>query len=263
VSVWARGGAGRKASSALVDAAGLVAQARALRARAGGDLHSKVDASRAPWEIRNAVEDEDTTELVLSGVVGDWWFGIDADLVVEEIRGITTGNIRVIINSPGGDVFGGVAIYNALAEHKARVETRVSGMAASAASFIAQAGDVRVMSAGSMMMIHDPWGLAIGGSSDMRAMADLLDKIAVTIGNLYAARSGLTAEAVAEAMDAETWYTADEAVDTGLADEAIPAKTGEDSGGGAKNQDPGSNGGRAEARLDTQSLIDALRGATA
>jgi ATP-dependent Clp endopeptidase proteolytic subunit ClpP len=247
----------------MVEAAGLVAQARSLRSRAGGDLHARVDASGVPWEVRNAVDDDDTTELVLSGVVGGWIFGIDTDAVVEEIRGITTGNIRVIINSPGGDVFDGVAIYSALAEHKARVETRVSGMAASAASFIAQAGDTRVMSAGSMLMIHDPWGLAIGEAADMRAMADLLDKIAVTIGGLYAARSGMTAEAVAEAMAAETWYTADEAVDAGLADEAVEAKTGEDSGGGATDQASGSDGGRAAARLDTQSLIDALRGATA
>src|SRR5690606_38136643 len=122
------------------------------------------------------------------------------------------------------DVFDGVAIYNALRDHPADVAVRVDGLAASAASFIAQAGDKVTMNRGSQLMIHDAWGLCIGPAADMRETAALLDRVSDTIAGLYAARAGGTVEDWREAMLAESWYSAEEAVEANLADEVVPAK---------------------------------------
>jgi ATP-dependent protease ClpP protease subunit len=116
-------------------------------------------------------------------------------------------------------VFDGVAIYNSIHDHDATVTVIVDGIAASAASFIAQAGDKIIMNRNSTMMIHDAHGLAIGNSKDMAELAGLLDKASDNIASIYAERSGLSAEHWREAMRAETWYSADEAVEARLADE--------------------------------------------
>lgn len=147
---------------------------------------------------------------------GDWWSsGVTAVDFVAELAGIT-GDLEVHINSPGGDVFDGLAIYNALAQRTSNVTTIVDGLAASAASFIAQAGKTRVMSPGAMMMIHDAAGLCVGNAADMRELADLLDKVSDNLADIYAAHSGV-ADGWRDAMRAESWYTAQEAVDAGLA----------------------------------------------
>lgn len=124
------------------------------------------------------------------------------------------------INSPGGDVFDGIAILNALRAHKGPVTTIVDGLAASAASFIAQAGATRIMMRNSEMMIHDASGLCIGNASDMREMLDLLERTSDNIASVYAERSGTgSVETWRAAMSAETWYSAQEAVAAGLADQ--------------------------------------------
>lgn len=133
------------------------------------------------------------------------------------------------INSPGGDVFDGIAILNALRSHQGTVTTIVDGLAASAASFIAQAGSKRTMARNSEMMIHDASGLCIGNASDMREMLDLLDRASDNIASVYAERSGIGDIASwREAMGKETWYSAEEAVAARLADE-VEAKPGETS----------------------------------
>lgn len=149
---------------------------------------------------------------------GGGWFstGVTAVDFVAELAGIV-GDLEVHINSPGGDVFDGLAIYNSLAQRPGNVTTVVDGLAASAASFIAQAGKQRVVSPGSMMMIHDAAGVAFGNGSDMREMADLLDKVSDNLASIYASHSGI-AEGWRDAMQKESWYTADEAVAAGLAD---------------------------------------------
>lgn len=149
------------------------------------------------------------------------WWGVSADVLASEIAQITAGTIEVQINSPGGNVFDGLAIYNALRLHPARVVTRVDGLAASAASAIAQAGDHRIMVSSSQMMIHEAWGACVGNAADMLDMAALLDQQNAVLAELYAERSGGDVEAFRAAMSAETWYTAQAAVDAGLADEVL------------------------------------------
>lgn len=147
------------------------------------------------------------------------WWGVSAQMLVDQLAGIT-GDIEVHLNSPGGDVFDGIAIMNALKQHDGQVTVMVDGLAASAASVIAMAAapGQLIMNPGSMLMIHNAWGMAVGGAADMRQMADLLDKASGNIAGLYAARSGKPADEMQAAMDAESWYTAQEAVDAGLAD---------------------------------------------
>jgi ATP-dependent protease ClpP protease subunit len=146
------------------------------------------------------------------------WWGISAQEFAEELAGID-GDIEVHINSPGGLAFDGMTIYNALMSRPGGVVTVVDGLAASAASTIAMAGRPRIMSPGSMLMIHDASGLCIGNEMDMLDTAQLLGKLSGNIASIYAAHSDTPAEQWRETMRGEGWYTAQEAVDAGLADE--------------------------------------------
>ena len=157
-------------------------------------------------------------------VVG--WPWIEAAAVAAELDEITAPEIEVQISSPGGDVFEGIAIYNALRAHPANITTRVDSMAASIASVIAQAGDTRVMLTGSQMMIHKAWGFAMGFSEDFRKTADILDKQSDIIAGIYAERTGSTPESFLALMGEESWFTAEETVENGLADEVVkPSKS--------------------------------------
>jgi ATP-dependent protease ClpP protease subunit len=147
------------------------------------------------------------------------WFGITAADFVRDLAGVT-GDLEVHVNCPGGDVFDGVAIYNALLNHDGTVTVNIDGLAASAASFIVQAASPGqlVIAKTASMMIHDAFGLAIGNAADMREMADLLDAQSGNIAGIYADRSGKPVDEWRAAMLAETWYVGQEAVDAGLAD---------------------------------------------
>lgn len=147
------------------------------------------------------------------------WWGVTAAEFADQIAALDVGEIEVQINSPGGSVFDGLAIFNALRAHRARIITRVDGLAASAASAIVQAGDHRVMMSSSQMMIHEAWGLCVGSAGEMRDMADVLDQQNTILADLYAARAGGDIDSIRALMSAETWFTAQEAVDAGLADE--------------------------------------------
>lgn len=122
------------------------------------------------------------------------------------------------INSPGGDAFEGVTIYNMLKRHTATVRVTVDGVAASAASIIAMAADDLTMATGSLIMIHDAWGIMIGNSSEARAFAAVLDKLDAQIASIYAEKSGMPVDDIRAMMDAETWMDADEAITNGFAD---------------------------------------------
>ena len=148
-----------------------------------------------------------------------WGDGIAADELVLELADLDVATLDVRINSVGGIVFEGVAIYNALDRHPARVTTHVDGMAASIASIVAMAGDERRIAANAVMMIHNPWGFEIGDAGDLRKMADRLDTIAGTLVDTYVARSGQTANDVRAWMDSETWFNAEESLEAGLVDE--------------------------------------------
>ena len=161
-----------------------------------------------------------TGEIWLYDQVGEGWFGgMSAKTFVAEMNKL--GKVDVInlhINSPGGSVFDGVAIYNSLKSHPARIEVDVDSVAASIASLIAMSGDEIRMAANSMMMIHDPMGVAVGSADDMRKTADLLDQVKGVIASTYAKRTGKKESEVAALMTEETWMTAAEAQDMGFAD---------------------------------------------
>lgn len=156
------------------------------------------------------------TEIFLYDEIGMW--GITAGDFINELRDIKAGTISLRINSPGGDVFDGIAIYNAVSRHPATVNVFIDGIAASAASFIAMAGDTVTMMPHSQMMIHEAHGLVIGPAADMRKMADILDKSSDNIASIYAEKAGGTIEEWRAKMSAETWFSDQEAVDAGLAD---------------------------------------------
>lgn len=173
-------------------------------------------------EVKAATDGGDTTDILLYDEIGYW--GITAKEFNTALAGITTANIRVRINSPGGDVFDGLAIYNALNGWKGNVDCVVDGLAASAASFIAMAGDTVRIHDSAMLMIHRAWGFAVGNEADMTDMAKTLQKIDGQLADIYAKQTGKKSEAMLALMtgDADgTWFTAQEAADLGLVDEII------------------------------------------
>lgn len=189
--------------------------------RAGGTQ------SKNNWfRIENAHVDEEgsdkeTTKVYIYDSIGDSWFSdsTPASEFIKQIAAIKTPNIELHLNSPGGDIFDGVAIYNALRAHPAQVTVIVDALAASAASFIAQAGDKVVMTKAATMMIHDGSAMAWGPAAVMRETADVLDKLSNTVAEIYSDRAGQSVEFWRNLMIEETWYNSHEAVDAGLADE--------------------------------------------
>ncbi len=149
--------------------------------------------------------------------------GVSAKSFIEELRGINASTIKLSLNSAGGSVFEGFAIYNALKSHRARVEVTVSGLAASIASVIAMAGDTVTMPENAMMMVHSPWTIAAGNASDFRKTAEMLDKTSLGIVAAYRGKTGLDTARINELMEAETWMTAAEAQALGFCDEVTGA----------------------------------------
>lgn len=158
-----------------------------------------------------------TAEVYIYSEIGGW-FGIYADDFIEAINKLDVETINLHINSPGGSIFDGVAIYNSLIQHKARIVVSVDSLAASAASFIAQAGDEIIMRRASTMMIHDGSMMTWGDAAQLRQDAEILDKLSNNIASIYAFRAGGTVEEWRATMIGEAWYTAAEAVEAGLAD---------------------------------------------
>lgn len=162
--------------------------------------------------------------IVSSKAEADWIGGVDAETFVQALRGMT-GDVAVRINSPGGDVFGARAMAQAIRDYPGVVTAHVDGFAASAATFITSAADKTIMAAGSLMMIHKAWSLAMGNADDFIATAALLEKIDGTIADTYAAAAtarGIVPGDFAAMMAAETWMTGQEAVEVGLADGIAP-----------------------------------------
>lgn len=145
-------------------------------------------------------------------------YGVSAKGFLAELGALPDGTpLALRLNSPGGSVFDAVAIYNAIKRHSGRVTVWIDGVAASAASYIAMAGDEIFMPENAFLMIHDPSGLVMGTAADMREMADTMDKIAGSMVRGYAARSGRSEEEITALMAAETWFDAEAALDAGLA----------------------------------------------
>jgi len=158
------------------------------------------------------------SSLFIYGAIGDPWDGITTKDVTAALKGLKGDTLNVHINSEGGIAFDGVAIMNVLQAADQKVLVTVDGIAASAASVVAMAGETITMASGSMMMIHNPWGVTIGDAGEMRKTADILDKIADNLATVYAARASRSAQEMRALMNAETWFTAEEAVSEGLAD---------------------------------------------
>ncbi|GAA3721740.1 Clp protease ClpP [Nonomuraea antimicrobica] len=183
---------------------------------------------RADWyRIRNAAGDDDgPAEVYIYDEISYW--GVSAQDFIGELKAITASEIRLRLNSPGGDVFDGIAIANLLRSHPANVTTWVDGLAASIASVIALAGDRVVMQPHSQMMIHNPWALCIGDADDMRDAAERLDRQSDNLAAVYTERAGGDVQHWRSLMAAETWFTAAEAVTAGLADEVAERRPPED-----------------------------------
>lgn len=166
------------------------------------------------------------SELILDGVIASesWWDDEITPKMFREELAQHPGAVTVRINSPGGDVFAGVAIYNYLAEHDGEVTVKVDGVAASIASLIAMAGDKIIMLPGAMMMVHQPWTFAAGNSDELQQVVESLKKTCESMVPIYTSRTGLSDDRVNELLKAETWMTGEDAVDLGFADEAVEAK---------------------------------------
>lgn len=169
------------------------------------------------------------------------WLGVTAEDFVRDVAALDVDHLNVHLNSPGGYADEGVAIANVLRQHKADVTVWVDGIAASAASVIAMAGDEIVMSLGSQMMIHDASTIAMGSAAELRKVAEMLDSTSNALASTYAAKAGGTTEEWRAVMEAEAWYTAEEAVTAKLADRVA---TDEDKGTASGEQVvPGSSSG--------------------
>lgn len=163
---------------------------------------------------------DSSAEIYIYEDVGEGWFGgVSAKQFAEDLKALgKVGTIDLRINSYGGEVFDGLAIYRQLVDHPARIVAHIDGVAASIASVIAMAADeIRIAEAG-FVMIHPAQGGVLGSAGDMRYMAELLDKITGSITEVYVGRTKSTAEQIAAWIEADTWFTADEALDAGFAD---------------------------------------------
>ena len=178
------------------------------------------------WKVTNQSDTE--AEVFLYDVIADFdseqWGYVSAKSVINKIKALgKIENITLRINSYGGDVFQAQAMYNYLKSHPATVTVRVDGLAASAASMVAMAGDKIIMPENSLMMIHNPAGGVVGEAKDMRDTADVLDKIRDLIVGAYAAKTGQPRDKLIDMMDNETWLTATEAHDLKFCDEVAEA----------------------------------------
>lgn len=174
--------------------------------------------------IRSLVIDDAT--ITMFDVIGeDFWTGggVTAKKVAAQLRAIGDRPVTVQINSPGGDMFEGIAVYNVLREHSQPVTVQVMGMAASAASIIAMAGDTVEIGASSFLMIHNCWVLAMGNRNDMRDLADWLEPFDQAMVGLYAQRTGEDAKKIAGWMDKETYMSGAQAIERGFADALLPS----------------------------------------
>ncbi len=167
-----------------------------------------------------AVDQGDNVITMFEAIGEDYWSGggVTAKKIAAQLRAIGPRPIEVQINSPGGDMFEGIAIYNVLREHSQPITIKIMGMAASAASIIAMAGDTIHIGAASFVMIHNCWVVAVGNRHDMRETSEWLEPFDQAMVDLYAARSGRDPKEIAKWMDSETYMSGSQAIERGFAD---------------------------------------------
>jgi ATP-dependent protease ClpP protease subunit len=178
-------------------------------------------------QLRAEARGDERGHLYLYGSIGGW-FGITAAEVGAALGELAPRPITVHVSSSGGDVFDGLAIYNALRHYPHGIETRIDGLAGSIASVIALAGSPVVMAEAAFYMVHEPHGLVHGGAAEARKLAALLDKASGVLASVYVRKTGAHLEAVRALMQEETWYTAQEALDAGFVDEVDDAPLSDD-----------------------------------
>ncbi|UFT98098.1 Clp protease ClpP [Radiobacillus kanasensis] len=173
-------------------------------------------------------EETEEAELRIDGDIGEsfwgWLFDLDEaspKKIREELKQHGGKDLTVWINSNGGDVYAASQIFTSLKEYKGKVTVKIDGIAASAASVIAMAGDEIIMSPTSVMMIHNPWTGLSGEAKDFRHIADVLDEVKETIMSAYRMKTGLTDDEISDLMDDETWMGARKAIDKGFADSML------------------------------------------
>ena len=184
-------------------------------------------ALMAKWNAGLHAADVRATNVIsmldVIGTDGRSGDGVTARRIAATLRSITADEITVDVNSPGGDFFEGVAIYNLLREDPRKVTVRILGLAASAASVIAMAGDEIQIGRAGFLMLHNAWVVAIGNRHDMAATAETMIPFDAAMADVYAAKAGVDPDVAAAWMDAETWFSGAQAVDAGLADGFLTA----------------------------------------
>ncbi|MEG4645184.1 head maturation protease, ClpP-related [Paracoccus sp. APAP_BH8] len=185
--------------------------------------------------LRAADGDRDNVISILDVIGEDWWTGegVTAKRIGAALRSIKADEVIVDINSPGGDFFEGVAIYNQLRQDSRKITVRVLGLAASAASVIAMAGDEVQIGRAGFLMVHNAWVVAVGNRHDMREAADTMEPFDAAMAAVYAAKANVDRAKAAGWMDAETWFNGEDAVAAGLADSLLAADLEDRSEGGA------------------------------
>lgn len=184
--------------------------------------------SAQPFEIKN--KSATKAEIILYAQIGESWFGdaVSAKQFSDELKNLdkSVNEITVRINSPGGDVFDGISIYNRLKQHPAKVIVQIDGLAASIASIIALAGDEVVIGEGALYMIHLPWTFAMGNRNELDNTINRLMDVEEQLVSIYAKKSGLGRAEIKAMLEKETWLDADQAIEQGFvdkkADEALP-----------------------------------------
>lgn len=178
--------------------------------------------------------------IVSSKEEAEWWGGVDPETFRDALNGFNGEDVSLRINSPGGSVFGGRAMQNALAEYPGKVTAYIDGIAASAASFVPMGAKNIYMGEGAMMMIHKGWTFAVGNADDLRDQAGVLDKIDNSLVKTYAKhnRVGLAENKIMDFIKAETWFDESEAIEHGFAD-ALPGENDVNNSGLNNSQNNG------------------------
>lgn len=166
-----------------------------------------------------ANSEADETVLTIYGDIGEsWWYdstsAADIDRALKEVK---TANITVRLNSPGGDAFDGITIYNRLKDHEAKVKIIVDGWACSAASIIAMAADELIMNTGAMMMVHEAWTVVAGSKTDMQNTVNMMTKLDDSLLDIYMTKAKCTRDEMKQFVENETWFTASETIELGFA----------------------------------------------
>ena len=201
-------------------------EAKAFQKPQGYTWDAPSDALDRWADAPRAAEADDPNTISVYGVIGEDMFeeGFTARRMAAALRSVGKNAVTVNVNSPGGDMFEGLAIYNLLRDHPAKVTVKVMGVAASAASIIAMAGDEVMMGTGAVMMIHNAWGLVIGNRHDFADAASVFQTFDASMAAIYAARTGMKEEEVMAMLDGPTrasdgtYLTAAEAIAKGFAD---------------------------------------------